>query len=409
MPSLDVFTTRRMATRQLPKNFFEMIQGPNIYRFFSQYEMDYLKHIILNNKNDIKLTMMNAIMTSKGFSRVAAGTNRVVYRFLDDPSFLVKIALDRVGLQDNLREFQNQRILKPFVTKIFSVSPDGMMATTERCIPITRKEEFETIIEDVFYTIVSIIGEYVMEDIGKGFFRNWCIRPSFGPVLCDYPYLYRVDESKLFCNKIDMHTKTRCGGQIDYDDAFNYLVCTKCGKRYLAVELEDKSPNNRIITTRIGGKYPMKIGVKMSDGTMYSTCVSSRTISKSKKESQKPSKVKVVIKGLNDSEPKAATIITNPTLDAYTEPQAEPREEKLVKFVGEETPKVIRVSDSVQLHDSVNTETYKDEEKKVLQEQPVEEAPVEQEISKAPEIKKSSGLKKIGSGFIKSSGTEGEY
>lgn len=408
MPNLDVFTARRMATRELPRYFFESIQGPNIYQFFHQSEIDYLKHIILNNKNDVKLTMMNALMSSKGFSRLAAGTNRIVYRFLDDPSFLVKVALDRVGLQDNLREFQNQRILKPFVTKIFSVTPDGLMATTERCIPVTRKEEFESIIEDVFYIIVSIIGEYVMEDIGKGFFRNWCIRPSFGPVLCDYPYLYRVDEAKLFCNKVDMKTRIRCGGQIDYDDAFNYLICTKCGKRYLAAELEDKSSNNKTITTRFGGKYPMNISIMMPDGSIYNSGISSRTFVKPKAANNKPTRIKVAIQGLSES--------TVAAVETSHETVA-PNQVKL-EAVREETENIkkIIVKDSVQLSDSaeINPEEEVQEESKEVTPvtDPIPE-PVKAEekpdiVTKGPEIKTSGGLR-VSSGFIKFTGTEGEY
>ena len=411
MPNLDVFTTRRMATRELPRYFFESIQGPNIYQFFHQSEIDYLKHIILNNKNDVKLTMMNSLMSSKGFSRLAAGTNRIVYRFLDDPSFLVKVALDRVGLQDNLREFQNQRILKPFVTKIFSVTPDGLMATTERCIPITRKEEFESVIEDVFYIIVSIIGEYVMEDIGKGFFRNWCIRPSFGPVLCDYPYLYRVDEAKLFCNKVDMKTGIRCGGQIDYDDAFNYLVCTKCGKRYLAAELEDKSSNNKTITTRFGGKYPMNISIMMPDGSIYNSGVSSRTFVKPKKANNKPTRIKVAVQGL--SEPPAMGSINEILHEAET---PEPAKQEAVHEETENIKRIV-VKDSVQLSDKIEIEP----EEKVQEEEPKEVTPASDPIpepekeeeksnatTKGSEIRTSGGLR-VSSGFIKRTGTEGEY
>ena len=35
-----------------------------------------------------------------------------------------------------------------------------------------------------------------MADIGTNFFMNWGIRPGFGPVLLDYPYVYELDGNK---------------------------------------------------------------------------------------------------------------------------------------------------------------------------------------------------------------------
>ena len=67
------------------------------------------------------------------------------------------------------------------------------MATIERVVPITSKEEFEAIQEDIYWIIVTkIIGKYVAEDIGKSYIKNWAVRPSMGPVLVDYPYIYPV-------------------------------------------------------------------------------------------------------------------------------------------------------------------------------------------------------------------------
>ena len=75
----------------------------------------------------------------------------------------------------------------------------------------------------------KFIGKYVLEDIGTIWFKNWGIRPGFGPVLLDYPYLFEVDIRDLYC--YDMTPLgLPCGGQIDYDAGFNILICTKCGK-----------------------------------------------------------------------------------------------------------------------------------------------------------------------------------
>lgn len=305
MSKIDFLTAKINESRRLPDNFFDYLVGPPVNAFFSPQDHAYLKQLVLQNRNDIKIKWINAIMKSKGFSRLSGGTNRMVYRFLDDPSFVLKIAIDRVGMNDNLAEFKNQQYLKPYVCKIFDTTPDGLMATIERVYPITSKQEFTEVQEEVFYLIVTkLIGRTVAEDIGKNYFRNYGIRPGFGVVLLDYPYIYPLDGTKLFCTHIDPETGIRCTGMIDYDDGFNHLFCRKCGTRYLAVDLEDKNPGNDIIMTR-GGNYPMKVKVVMNDGTVMEPIRSSTVIvpQRTHTERNRTLKVKVVTQEIDAKSP----------------------------------------------------------------------------------------------------------
>lgn len=119
-------------------------------------------------------------------------------------------------------------------------------------------------------------------------------------MLLDYPYVYRVDEAKLFCNRVD-EFGNRCTGLIDYDAGFNHLFCTKCGKRYLALDLEDKNPVNDIVIRR-GGKYPMKVTIVNSDGTRTEPIRSSSVMVKpAKKSNEKFSGLKVRISGSEET------------------------------------------------------------------------------------------------------------
>lgn len=192
-----------------------------------------------SSKPKEKYKMIDQILVPRGFKKMASGTNRVVYRFLDDYRVVLKVAIDKVGLSDNGNEMRNQQLLKPFVTKCFEVSPCGTVGLFERVVPITSREEFINISEDVFDLINNIIGKYVLEDIGEKFYMNYGLREGFGPVLLDYPYVFELDGRKLKCNVQDpLDPKGYCGGIIDYDLGYNNLICTKCGKRYLATELK---------------------------------------------------------------------------------------------------------------------------------------------------------------------------
>lgn len=219
-----------------------------------------------------KFEMVDMVMIPRGFKRFSSGTNRIVYRNEYDQSFLLKIAIDQVAINDSLDEMYNQRFVKPFVTKVFDVSPCGTVGMVERVNPIANRHEFE----DIAYTIFDIlqnffIGKYILEDIGTDFFTNWGIRDGFGPVLLDFPYLYETDGDKLQC-AIILPNGQRCDGMIDYDSGLNTLVCEKCGKRYSAKSLSKANHIKPVRAKIIEEEYNMEKEIMVSvikDGKEY--------------------------------------------------------------------------------------------------------------------------------------------
>ena len=268
MAKVDILDILR-AKRVTPMEFdFDNLWIPPLYNYLTPQDIENLRAIAtsarLSSKIREKYQMIDNIMRNRGFKRFAAGTNRVVYSCLEDDRFLAKIAVDKVGMQDNPMEYKNQFLLKPYVTKMFYHSPCGTVGFSERVLPIKNKAEFKEIADDVFDIIVNkILGKYVVEDIGTKYFMNWGIRRNHGPVLLDYPYIYKLDGKKLFCTKEDpMNHDGLCNGEIDYDTGFNHLVCTRCGKIYLATNLRDNSIDNKII---IKGGNEMKVVLKRGD------------------------------------------------------------------------------------------------------------------------------------------------
>jgi hypothetical protein len=209
---------------------------------------------------EYKYKCIDEVMRCRGFQRLGTGTNRAVYKFLEDTSFVAKVPYATIALEDNLAEFRNQFLLKPFVSKCFETHPSGAVGIFERVNPVTSREQFITIAKDVFTLIDEfLVGEYILADFGTRFFMNYGIREGFGPVLLDYPYVYKLDGNKLFCNKPDPTNKTgRCEGIIDYDPGYNFLYCKKCGAKYKAQELSQKIKTKAIIIKEQGEKT-MKI------------------------------------------------------------------------------------------------------------------------------------------------------
>lgn len=232
---------------------WDTLFAPSMYCFMSEIEIGKLYDIATSLKyaGDIRKKDLGirSVLEPLGFRRLASGTNRVVYSYLEDKNFLIKIAVDKTGMKNTPDEFRNQMFLRPFVTKCFESHPTGIIGSFERAHPITNIEEFVSIWDDVFEATLNIIGEYIIEDIGSNFFMNWALRDGFGPVLCDFPEVFKLDGNKLFCNRpaIPGQKFPLCGGTIDYDEGFNYLVCTHCGKQYTARELSKGIENKLII------------------------------------------------------------------------------------------------------------------------------------------------------------------
>lgn len=264
---LSILYTKKMSAMDF---HFESLQpSRGLYDLLYPYDIRYLKSITshpkLASKVGEKTRLIKEVMEERNFKKLAQGTNRICFKHYTYSDIVAKVALDDVGLTDNPAEYKNQNILKPIVCKEFELSEFGEVGLFERVSPITSINQFISIAGDVFDLLnIYIDGKYILEDVGSDYFLNYGIRKGFGPVLLDYPYLYEVEGSKLICNNKDPMSPTGyCMGEIDFDAGWNNLVCTKCGKRYLAKELRKKEKDSGIIIRKSNkGGLSMKVTVK---------------------------------------------------------------------------------------------------------------------------------------------------
>ena len=271
----ELYSSKRKSALEFN---YDKLWAPPILSILTPQDVQELTRIATSlkyNANiDLKYKLIDAVMVRRGFKRAHCGTNRVVYNFLEDPRFVAKVAIDKVGMRDTPAEFKNQEFLKPFCCKIFEVSPNGVIGFVERVNPVSSLEEFISIADDVFNMMITkIIGKYVVDDLGTTKFLNIGVRTnaqgcSFGPVVIDFPYVFELDGRKLICNR---KIKTPqgdfiCGGEIDYDDGLNYLRCTKCGKTYKARELARNTKDVLIINEDGGSGLIMRSRIVDENG-----------------------------------------------------------------------------------------------------------------------------------------------
>jgi hypothetical protein len=195
-----------------------------------------------------QLELADSIMKPRGFTRIHSGTNRIVYGSSDHPTIVLKVATDAQGISDNDDEVYNQDFLKPYVPKVYEVSECGTVQLVERVQPIKNRQEFWDNRYQIFHILYSFthIKKYLVEDLGSAFFMNWGLRKGFGPVILDYPYVYKYIPSRSRCIAVDEVTGKMCNGMIWYDDAMNTIVCHKCGKRYSAKDIGAKLKKRQV-------------------------------------------------------------------------------------------------------------------------------------------------------------------
>lgn len=247
------YTLNRLKSRNItPQEFnYEILTAPPILSMFTVEDIQQLNYIATSTKYSAKLKekyqAIDEIMNRRGFDKLVSGTNRVAYQPRFANNFIVKVAYDSVALNDSIREYKNQFLIKPFCTKVFEVSPCGTLGVFEKVNPITNRKEYISMAADIYKLLSEfIIGQYIIDDIGTNYFNNIGFRNGFGAVVLDFPYVYEVDGKKIWCNKPDPNDPTGyCNGPIDYDLGFNKLVCKKCGAIYKPFELAKKIKYNK--------------------------------------------------------------------------------------------------------------------------------------------------------------------
>lgn len=208
-----------------------------------------------------KYRLLGEIMEKRGFKLIGGGTNRRAYECIYDDRVVAKVATDPVGFTSNLREYINQNVLKPFCNKIFEVTPCGSLAIIEKVVPIKDVSEFQKYAQEIYDILYFKIrnNSIAMEDIGTRSMKNWGYRSGFGPVLLDYPTMYVADPKKRLCKNI-LNGKLCCG-TLDYDEGFNCIVCSECGRTYFAKTIA-KAEGDDINSLLSAVGYLKKEGVK---------------------------------------------------------------------------------------------------------------------------------------------------
>lgn len=174
-----------------------------------------------NEKTDEVLELLNEYHVP--FSSLGNGTNR--YGILVD-GYAVKIALDRAGRIDNMREFKYSRVHYPDVVKVYECCTNGMVATFEY-VTIFSLDDFYDNQNKMREILERLTTNFLVGDIGisTNNYINWGTRSDGSIVILDFAYIYSLSYRGFLCTCEDE-------GVLQFDHDFNYLQCPFCKKKY---------------------------------------------------------------------------------------------------------------------------------------------------------------------------------
>ena len=222
--------------------WFDNLQCKQINNYFTQQDIAYIRQLAMSpsmqSHRKEMYALLEELMSARGFKLVGGGSNRRAYQHVVDNGVVAKIAIDSVGMENNMNDIYNQNILRPFCTKTFTVADNGTIALNEAVVPIKTIEEYRQYMDEIFDILYFKLraNDIAMDDIGVSRFKQWGLREGFGPVILDYPTMYVADPKKRFCRAI--HNGVICNGTIDYDEGFDHIRCNECGATYKAHELK---------------------------------------------------------------------------------------------------------------------------------------------------------------------------
>lgn len=188
-------------------------------------------HKISNNeKTEEVIDLLNEYNVP--FSPLGNGTNR--YGILVD-GYAVKIALDRAGQIDNMREFKYAKVHYPDVVKVYECTPEkGTVAVFEYITIFSLNDMYDH--QDEMREILGRITQnFLVGDMGVSQvnYINWGIRPDGSIAILDFAYIYSLSYKGFLCSCEDE-------GVLQYDTDFNYLQCPYCRKKYTFADIRKR-------------------------------------------------------------------------------------------------------------------------------------------------------------------------
>lgn len=183
--------------------------------------------------NNEKGSKIKSLLSDFGvpYTSLGSGTNRMAV-LID--GYAMKIALDKDGMIDNMREFIYAQVLYPYVVKVYECIYGGFISISEY-VSIFTLDDFHTYQDDMRNILEDISSSFLIGDVGitGRNYVNWGIRDDGTICMLDFAYIYSVDYKLFTCS---------CDGEtlLSYDKDYVNMRCPRCGRKYTFGQIRKK-------------------------------------------------------------------------------------------------------------------------------------------------------------------------
>ena len=239
-PYIKDYYKYEIGTPDLSQNWLELFHGTVIDDLFT------IMHS--NSDNQLKSDYVEELLEPFGFTSKGGGlgTNILVLTHPYYPGVVFKIALDENGIADNFNDCLLQDMV-PQYARVYARHPSGLVTAQERYF-VMKPEWMSLYRNDILHALRELSKDFLIADLTPSMVLNYGIDRKGKFVFIDGSDLYPLKQIKakdrLRCVAVIGSDKNgelkRCRGKCKYNDDFSQMVCEKCGRTYIPIELRPR-------------------------------------------------------------------------------------------------------------------------------------------------------------------------
>lgn len=239
-PYIKDYYKYEIGTPDLSQNWLELFHGTVIDDLFT------IMHS--NSDNQLKSDYVEELLEPFGFTSKGGGlgTNILVLTHPYYPGVVFKIALDENGIADNFNDCLLQDMV-PQYARVYARHPSGLVTVQERYF-VMKPEWMSLYRNDILHALRELSKDFLIADLTPSMVLNYGIDRKGKFVFIDGSDLYPLKQIKakdrLRCVAVIGSDKNgelkRCRGKCKYNDDFSQMVCEKCGRTYIPIELRPR-------------------------------------------------------------------------------------------------------------------------------------------------------------------------
>ena len=239
-PYIKDYYKYEIGVPDLSQNWLELFHGTVIDDLFT------IMHS--NSDNQLKSDYVEELLEPFGFTSKGGGlgTNILVLTHPYYPGVVFKIALDENGIADNFNDCLLQDMV-PQYARVYARHPSGLVTVQERYF-VMKPEWMSLYRNDILHALRELSKDFLIADLTPSMVLNYGIDRKGKFVFIDGSDLYPLKQIKakdrLRCVAVIGSDKNgelkRCRGKCKYNDDFSQMVCEKCGRTYIPIELRPR-------------------------------------------------------------------------------------------------------------------------------------------------------------------------